>query len=201
MQLTGEADFRQMKTGTLFSGYMGLYWLLIVSSCRTAQPAPERVSGWAVPATAGIKNCYRLNDSIYRSAQPGATARAALGQLNIKAVLNLRSSHRDPDFGRSTVIQHYRVPMRAKEIQDAEIIKALRIIRESPKPLLVHCRYGADRTGLVIALYRVIFCEWSKQEAIEEMEKGGYHFHTRYDNIPAYIQQADITALRKAIFE
>ena len=43
-------------------------------------------------------------------------------------------------------------------------------------PVLVHCKHGADRTGCIVALYRIVFQSWSKEAAIDEMHNGGYGF-------------------------
>ena len=59
-------------------------------------------------------------------------------------------------------------------IPQAALEYILTLIEQSPKPLLVHCEHGEDRTGLVIAAYRVRHCGWAKDAAIEEALKYGY---------------------------
>ena len=39
------------------------------------------------------------------------------------------------------------------------------------RPVFVHCKHGADRTGTMVAFYRILFEGWSKDEAIREMKK------------------------------
>ena len=46
----------------------------------------------------------------------------------------------------------------------------MKILRDAPKPILVHCQHGSDRTGAVIALYRILFQNMSKVEAIKELK-------------------------------
>lgn len=46
--------------------------------------------------------------------------------------------------------------LRAGNIHDKGIIDALKVIKDAPKPILVHCLHGSDRTGAVIAMYRII---------------------------------------------
>jgi len=48
-------------------------------------------------------------------------------------------------------------------------------IQQPPKPVLIHCEHGEDRTGLIVMAYRVAFCRWSKDEAMAEALRFGYH--------------------------
>ena len=91
--------------------------------------------------------------------------------------------------------------MSAGSFTDAEIINSLRLIKNVTKPILIHCRYGADRTGVVMAMYRIIFANWTKEQALDELENGNYGFNIRYDNIPAYIKNADIASIKKLVLD
>jgi protein tyrosine phosphatase (PTP) superfamily phosphohydrolase (DUF442 family) len=51
----------------------------------------------------------------------------------------------------------------------------LETITNSPTPVLIHCQHGEDRTGLVVAAYRVRINGWSKESAMAEARKYGYH--------------------------
>ena len=64
----------------------------------------------------------------------------------------------------------------------------MRILKNAPKPIVVHCHQGSDRTGAVIAMYRIVFQKWAKEKALDEMENGGFGFHKRYSNIVHYIK-------------
>ncbi len=68
-----------------------------------------------------------------------------------------------------------------------------------PKQILIHCKHGADRTGLIVALYRIVFEGWDKISAIEELKNGGYGFHSIFINIPEYIEDIDIEQLKNSI--
>ena len=64
-------------------------------------------------------------------------------------------------------------------------------------PLLVHCQHGADRTGLMSALYRVAVQGWTKEEALREMTEGGFGFHKIWKNLPVWLERLDIEAIKK----
>ena len=66
-------------------------------------------------------------------------------------------------------------------------------------PFLIHCQHGADRTGLMSAMYRIIEQGWTKEAAIREMIEGGYGYHPMWRNIIRYIEQVDVEKIRKAL--
>lgn len=174
--------------------------IILLLSAVSANAQNTRPAAWADKVVGvSLRNSYKLSDSVYRSAQPRKKDKAEFSKLQITAVLNLRSSHADAAtlFPAGTIA--YRVKMKARDIREEEVVAALRIIRASPKPLLIHCRYGADRTGLIMAMYRIIFQNWTKDEAIDELLHGGYGFHRKYANIPAYIKAADMEDIKKLV--
>ncbi|MGE5270323.1 MAG: dual specificity protein phosphatase family protein [Thiohalocapsa sp.] len=100
---------------------------------------------------------------LYRSAQLSrAELRSFAQQYGLKSVLNLRGAHPgeawydgEVEAGRELGVAHFDYPISAKRVVTGEQIAAiLDIVRHAPKPLLIHCRSGADRSGLVAALYR-----------------------------------------------
>ncbi|MDR2869092.1 MAG: tyrosine-protein phosphatase [Deferribacteraceae bacterium] len=153
-------------------------------------------------AYSGVDNIYHVAPGIYRSGQPSAKDMARLEALGLRSVLNLREWHTDDDEAEDTALKLYHVQMSAGSIDDDEIVRALRAVKDAPKPLLIHCWHGSDRTGAVVAMYRIIFEEWDKEVAIQELMQPQYGHHYRiYDNIAPYIRDADIEALKARIFE
>ena len=68
-----------------------------------------------------------------------------------------------------------------------------------PGPVLVHCWHGADRTGMVVALYRMVEQGWTREAAIEEMLEGGYGYHSVWKDIITFLETVDVEALRRAL--
>lgn len=99
---------------------------------------------------------------VYRSAQMNGDALAGIiREYGVKSILNLRGSAMDKDWyveelntARRLGVQHYDFALSAtRELKDTEMDEILATIRDAPKPVLIHCKSGADRTGLVGALY------------------------------------------------
>ena len=177
------------------TGYCGEQGLKSAASATALQ----RPGTWATPVySEHLKNFHKIDDKVYRSAQPDKKGFQELKALGIRTVLSFRDHHSDDD-GKDLGLNLFRVKMEAGDIATEKVIEALRIIRNSEGPVLIHCWHGSDRTGLICALYRIVFQGWSKDEAIDELMHGGYGYHSLYRNIPEFIRQADIEEIRKQV--
>lgn len=146
-----------------------------------------------------LQNLYQVSDSVYRSEQPTKADFIALEQAGIKSVLNLRFLHKDTDAITKSNLKYYHIPMLAFYMEYHKFVLAMKLIKTSPKPILVHCQHGSDRTGAVIALYRIVFQNWTKQAAIRELKDGGFGYHTIFFNIPSFINDIDINEMKQLI--
>ena len=136
------------------------------------------------------KNFYRVDERLFRSAQLDGSDAAKLHELGIKSIVNLRHFSKGGDrraFGDQFWLANK--PLQSWEIKPAQIADVLRTIRERQKEgaVLVHCYHGADRTGLVVAMYRVIYQGWSLDAARSEMIDGGYGFHSMWQDIAGFL--------------
>lgn len=153
--------------------------------------------------TAGLTldNFHQVSNDIYRSSQPNKSEMLQLEQYGIKSIINLRTVHSDRDAIDGTTLKSYWIRMRAGKITDDKIISVLKLIQSAPKPLLIHCWHGSDRTGVIIAMYRIIFQNWSKQAAINELLQTKYGYHRNYyPNIIDYLQHVDIAYIKQHVF-
>ena len=177
-----------------------------VSASGPSRPvAAERPARWARPLNRpGLPNLHQVNDVLYRSAQPTAEGYAAAAKLGIKAVLRLRTTDNKDELdklaGGSGLVIHD-APLEAWDIDDDDIIRALRLLRHARRdgPVLVHCLHGADRTGLVCAVYRILFENWTREDAIAELTLGGFGFHPLFANIPHYLRTFEAEKIKAAV--
>jgi len=169
---------------------------------RHGAHAPGRPAAWAEPLPEhDIENLHRIAPLVLRSAQPRREAAPALQRLGVRTIVSLRAFNADDDAFRACGIRLVRVPINTWSIDDAKVLRALVAIREAEKqgPVLIHCMHGADRTGVVAAVYRMAVQGWDKDSARQEMLRGGYGYHTLWRNIPRYIERLDPLRMRQAL--
>ena len=162
--------------------------------------ASSRPSHWAQPlAKPGLPNLHKVSDELYRGAQPTAAGMAELARMEVRTVVNLRLLHSDRKLLRGHPLDYEHVRMEAWEAEDDEVVEVLEILTDPrQQPVFVHCKHGADRTGLVVAVYRVVVQGWSKADAIAEMTTGGFGHHEIWRNLTDYLEQLDVARIKRA---
>ncbi|KVT98909.1 protein-tyrosine-phosphatase [Burkholderia ubonensis] len=172
-----------------------------------AQPSSDvaaRPLQWAqsVP-DARLDNLHRITPSLYRSALLSREDVPELQKLGIRKVISFRAFHSDERILAGTQITMQRIPINTWYIRDEDMVAALRALRDADRdgPVLIHCQHGADRTGLVSALYRMVYQGWTREQALDELQHGGYGFHAIWQNITYYLKHVDVERLRRQVDE
>lgn len=170
------------------------YWaacLLWIAGAADARP-----DTWARPlAEPSLPNLHQVSPTIYRSAQPESGAHEALQRLGVRSVISLRFRGDRADL--LPGVRRIHAPIESWDVDHPEVMRALRaLVDPDNQPVLLHCRHGADRTGTVIAAYRMVVEGWSAEEAIEEMREGGYNYHAIWRNMVRYLRRLDVAAAR-----
>jgi tyrosine-protein phosphatase SIW14 len=176
-----------------------LLTLALVMRAAESPPAPRvRPTDWAQPVIgAKLDNFFRVSDGLFRSEQPELADLPALQTLGIRAVLTLRDHHDDPKKFAAAGLVLLRYESSAGSLTEADLIAGLRLLRDAPKPVLVHCWHGSDRTGAVVAAWRMVFQGWAKDAAIDELVNGGYGFHAKtFPDIVPLLRALDVERLR-----
>ena len=185
-------------------------WRSAMPSSWKATPGLEeaaRLPEWAVPIRPelpGTENLWRVAENFYRGGQPDAEGFRALEAHGIRTVISLRQTVNDVPLAAGSGLVLVRVPMKSRyvsENQSARIVRAMQALRQGLQagPVLVHCHHGADRTGAIAALWRMLYQGWSRQQALDELIAGGYGYHPMWANIPRYLRKVDLEALRARI--
>jgi tyrosine-protein phosphatase SIW14 len=136
---------------------------------------------WAQPVLgSSLGNLYKIDDELYRSKQPTSKDIDTIKKIGIKSILSFREYHDDSDiFKKEDNITLYSIKIKTSKMSINDIKQALEIIKNAPKPILIHCWHGSDRTGVVTASYRIVEQKWSKKDAIDEFKNGGYGYHEK----------------------
>ncbi|MGW8248522.1 MAG: dual specificity protein phosphatase family protein [Acidiferrobacterales bacterium] len=175
--------------------------LLMVGHAFASDPQNSRPAYWAQPVELkGVPNLYRITNNLYRSAQPSAEGMRNLKRMGIKTIINLRAFHSDRDEIGKTGLQYEHIFMKTWHPEKEDVVRFLRIVTDPKQsPVLVHCQHGADRTGTMSAIYRVVIEGWTKEEAVREMTHGGFNFHEVWSNLPPWIAKLDVSEIRKEL--
>lgn len=179
-----------------------IYLLLAGGLWTFAAEAPgggERPAHWAQPLIIpGVPNVFKVDEGVYRSAQPSAEGVRNLRERGFETILSLRSLHSDRAAIGETGLAYEHIRMKAWRPTEAEVVRFLQIVcNPKRQPVLVHCQHGADRTGAMCALYRVLVQGWSKEEALREMRQGGYGFHAVFAHLSKFIDSVDVESVRR----
>jgi protein tyrosine/serine phosphatase len=128
----------------------------------------------AASQATGVPNFREVNEHVYRGGQPSPVGFKSLAKLGVKTVIDLRGegerSQAEEKIVKSAGMKFISVPMSGMQTPSNEQIwKVLGVLDDSSQwPVFVHCRRGKDRTGVVLACYRIVHDHWENQKALEE---------------------------------
>lgn len=131
------------------------------------------------PQVPGVQNFHQVDANVYRGGQPTGEGFRNLAKLGIKSVIDLREQGDRSAFEEKAVtatgMKYIGIPMRGmQKPSDQSMRKALDLLEDqSAGPVFVHCQRGADRTGDVIACYRVEHDHWKNSAALAEARSLG----------------------------
>jgi protein tyrosine/serine phosphatase len=170
----------------------------VSAQTNSADQAASRPPAWAVKLDRpGLPNFFQLTTNLYRGAQPTTRGMAELKALGIKIIVNLRTFHSDDVKISGGGLTQDRLKMEPWRANDDDMVRFLKIVADTNNlPVFVHCERGADRTGTMCAMYRIVFCGWTKPEAIREMKEGGFGFNPAWKNLVNYLERADAEKLK-----
>lgn len=126
-----------------------------------------------------LPNFHQVNERLYRGAQPLSGAMKELAARGIKTVINLRGADEgtraEETEAKAAGLRYFSVPLPGLgRPSDEQVEKALALINDAENsPVFVHCHHGEDRTGTIIAVYRISHDGWTAAEAKKEAKRYG----------------------------
>lgn len=121
-----------------------------------------------------------------------------LQHMGVKTIVNLRGFHDDEVLPKGASVSYVSIRFHTWHPEEKDMVKFLKIVTDPAKqPVFVHCKRGIDRTGTMVALYRIAVQGWTKDEAVREMTQGGFGYDDMFPNLVTYVKELDVAALQK----
>jgi protein tyrosine/serine phosphatase len=136
------------------------------------------------PHAPGVPNFHQVDEHVYRGAQPTEEGLKSLATLGVKTIIDLRGPGDHSAWEEKVVealgMRYVHVPLRGMSAPSDEDVAKIIALLDSPTgstswPVFVHCKEGKDRTGTVIACYRIQHDRWKNEKALEEARLHGMH--------------------------
>lgn len=138
-----------------------------------------------------IPNFAKVADGIYRGGRPRKAGVQELKQLGIRTIINLDAdtalqetddARDEQQWALEAGLKYIYVPMSPVSAPTTESIDTAlkQMLEPANQPVFVHCYRGSDRTGAVIAAYRITIDNWDIERAYEEMKRYGHAYRTLY---------------------
>ncbi len=137
-----------------------------------------------LPASDGILNFGKVNETLFRGAQPDDGALESLHRLGVKTIINLRMADdiwkEEAAKAASHGILYTNIPFHGMgRPTDDQVKTVLGLIETLPGPVFIHCRHGCDRTGTIVACYRMKHDQWTLEKALSEANHYGLSIFER----------------------
>jgi protein tyrosine/serine phosphatase len=132
-----------------------------------------------------LPNFHQVNQQVYRGGQPKQGGLQKLASLGIKTIINLRDDDEheqsEETEARAAGLLYFNIPMaRLGRPSDKIIGDVLDLLNKSEnQPVFVHCKLGSDRTGTVMAIYRIEHDGWTSEQAKAEAKRYGMNIWQR----------------------
>ncbi len=134
---------------------------------------------------AQIENFHNVAPGIDRSARPTSDEVNWVAENGYKTILNIEAGNfsQKPSYVKAEEkqalqlgLQFFHIPMHPTQGPTKEQIDQAHAFMIDPanQPILVHCHHGKDRTGMVVAAYRMKYQGWTYDDAVAEMNSYGF---------------------------
>ncbi len=125
-----------------------------------------------------IPNFHRVNDHVFRGGQPPTEAWADLAKLGVKLVIDLRREDEHSSAAESQAVQaagmnYVNFPMKGVVAPANEQVGKILALLNSSDAIFIHCKRGADRTGVIVVRHRVEHDHWDRKRALAEAKSFG----------------------------
>ena len=168
---------KHMRFVALLAATMWATLVAYGTPCSSARPVPTERTIARKLTVEGVPRLGEVSPTLYRGAQPTRQGFQRLAEMGISIVVDLRERGRKSERQEVTKLgmRFVEIPWNCFHPEDTDIARFLKLLRDNRgKKVFVHCQTGDDRTGLIIAAYRIAEQGWTAKEAMKEMEAYGF---------------------------
>lgn len=156
----------------------GSFTLCLTVGCLMLAPEFASAGERGVPGIEGIPNFTKVSESLYRGAEPSDFGLQRLKEMGAKSIIDLRMPAEvrktEQTIAAANGMVYTNFPLRGLGApRDEQVQAVLGLIDTLPSPVFVHCVHGCDRTGTIIACYRITRDKWSGESALAEAKTHG----------------------------
>lgn len=170
-----------------------LYCSLLIILCSTS---------WSERGNPNCSNFHQVSKNLFRSAQPSRKNMIELEEFGVKSIINLRYRCSDQQEIKGSSLKEFHIPIPTKKMSYDDMVQAMKAYHNAPKPALVHCRRGSDRTGCFVACYRILYENYDKQRALDSLLNDGKGYYKNlFPNLSEFVEKLDVDQFKRDVFE
>ena len=153
----------------------------------------------------GVPRAGKISDVLFRGAQPSAQGLAELKKLGITTIVNLRGNRGPVALERrqaeSLGMRFIDIPVLGWSAPtNAQVAQFLKLFQDDPQQkVFIHCYYGEDRSGVMVAAYRIARQNWTADQALAEMVSFGFHYYL-YPGMQSYVRKFPSSFSSESVF-
>jgi len=164
------------------------------------QSTQQSVQQTMVPAStletisSEVGNFQVVSNGLWRGALPSHKAIAQLAKSGVKTIVDLRytsgSQQKEAEVAKQYGVNYVNIPLGFEHPSLGAVAKFLAIVsKPANQPVFVHCRQGADRTGTLVGVFRILHDHWSFKEAYQEMRT--HHFKPFLAGMKSFVARCE----------
>jgi protein tyrosine phosphatase (PTP) superfamily phosphohydrolase (DUF442 family) len=143
----------------------------------------------------GLPRLARVTRWLYRGGEPTQEGLARLKEMGIRTIIDVQGLSNRREEVEAAGMYYLRIPLYAWNPSDKAVIEFLKACAFRDRgPFYVHCWLGTERTAFMTAIYRMVYCGWTRQAAINEMLDNDYNEFMNQQQ--SFAERIDVQELR-----
>jgi tyrosine-protein phosphatase SIW14 len=146
---------------------------------------PQNAAAEEAVADVPIARFHQVDEHLYRGAQPTTLGLTRLHALGVRTIVNVRDDgdaavENERRLVESLGMQFVHIPIKdgnifnwSRRIPTDTVTRFFEVLASVPGPVFIHCKRGTDRTGALVAIYRIAHNGWDAARALAEANERG----------------------------